>query len=95
MVRTKVIRIDQERFEELRDNGYLKSYVAYEVRIDNGYWKEPTTQWAWSPDGIGCFWYETVHELMYEHGTERDWEEWGCTPAGYAEWQVTLEQRRA
>ena len=91
------VHLDSEQFEQWREEGRLRTDRAYVISThSNGhYWSEPTVQYAWSPDGVGCFWYETMHELVYEHGTEEDWVRYGCTPAGYEEWQVTLEKRRA
>ena len=95
MKRTKVINLDGAQFEELRWEGRMKACVGYAVTTSQGWWGDPVTQYAWSPDGEGCFWYETVCEMMYEHGTEQDWDDYGCTPDGYIDRQAVQERRRA
>lgn len=50
-------------FEGMRAMNLLKSEQAYDVGHLDG-----STGWAWSPDGTGCYWYESREERVESHG---------------------------
>lgn len=54
----KVTQISEARFEELRGAGRTAANRFYSV----------DGQIAWSTDGVGFFWYDTLAEAMEEHG---------------------------
>jgi hypothetical protein len=47
-----------DEFEEVRARDKLEAGQGY--RVGDGY--------AFSPDGIACYWYETLEELLEQHG---------------------------
>lgn len=38
------------------------------LRAEQTYHEAATDHWAYSPDGEGLYWYETLHELRGQHG---------------------------
>lgn len=66
-----IVGIRASTFEDMRDGGRLQSDTYYIVRYDSGNEYVGWTtheQIAWSPDGIGCFWYDTLDEALAQHG---------------------------
>jgi hypothetical protein len=58
---SNVISVASEStFEMLRGTGRVNSHQIYKV----------DGQFAWSPDGVGFYWYETLAECEAEHGDE-------------------------
>jgi len=55
-------KIDEDDFEAMRDTD-LQPEAVYEVLHEDG-----TTLYAWSPDGVGCYWYDSLEELLDQHG---------------------------
>lgn len=43
--------------------------------VDKLYFDSSRQQYFVTPDGIGCFWYDTEEEARDEHGIEGDLEE--------------------
>jgi len=40
----------------------MKEWTPYAVEHEGG-----TTHYAWSPDGVGVYWYDTLDELLENH----------------------------
>lgn len=55
----------ETRFEERKAAENLPANEILKVVDVNG--KNGQTFYAWSPDGIGCFYYDTLEELRAEH----------------------------
>lgn len=55
-----------EQFDHLREVGALREEHIYQVV--NTMWDGTTiVQWAWSPDGEGVYWYDTLADLEDNH----------------------------
>ena len=61
-MKMNTIRIGASTFEILRVNGDMKEWTPYAVEHEGG-----TTHYAWSPDGVGVYWYDTLDELLENH----------------------------
>lgn len=55
----------EKRFEERKATESLPANEILKVVDVDG--KNGQTFYAWSPDGIGCFYYDTLEELRAEH----------------------------
>jgi hypothetical protein len=64
----KIIYITEASLARKREAGLLKMEVAYEVTAPAHGRYAAHTQFAWSPDGIGMYWYDTEDELLANHG---------------------------
>lgn len=53
--------MDAARFDQMRLAGRMESERFYIVQ------DRDSAQVAWSPDGVGCYWYETLAEAMESH----------------------------
>ena len=51
---------EDARGREIMERADLEPFVAY--------YEEKSDSWFVSPDGVGCFWYDTFAELEYQHG---------------------------
>lgn len=60
----KIRVIAEATFERLRENDRLQPGY-YEVQSDRG------SQWAYSPDGIGCIWSNTRDDMLNGIASER------------------------
>ena len=38
------------------------------------YFERKSGQYFWTPDGKGCYWYESRHELEVAHGDGNVWQ---------------------
>lgn len=56
--------ITEKAFEAIRENNRLQAEKAYKVFSKN---YATGHLYAWSPDGIGCYWYDTLTELKAQH----------------------------
>lgn len=57
-----VEHVTQDEFDAIREADALEAEQAYCVATPFG-----GEGYAWSPDGIGCYWYDTLDELEAEH----------------------------
>jgi hypothetical protein len=55
--------VSPSAFEKFREWDRLEAEHAYRITDADG------ESWAWSPDGIGCYWYDTREELEAQHGS--------------------------
>lgn len=60
------VTVTDKEFEDLRDFGDLEPEVCYEVREE--FYGATSIQWAWSPDGEGVYWYDTLEDFEENHG---------------------------
>jgi len=60
-----VVGVTESTFEWVRyeSSKGLTSETVYAVGYPNG-----RSVYAWSPDGEGCYFYDTLEELRAEHG---------------------------
>lgn len=56
--------IDMRVFDSRKDEGTLKVEHAYSLRDSGG----NVIMFAWTPDGVGAYYYDTLAELMEQHG---------------------------
>jgi hypothetical protein len=60
--------IEDTEFERMRDRNELTPNKAYRVVHYGWHGGIVSGHFAWSPDGVGCFFYDTYNELMENHG---------------------------
>jgi predicted lipoprotein with Yx(FWY)xxD motif len=41
---------------------------------EQAYFERKSGQYFWTPDGKGCYWYESRHELEVAHGDGNVWQ---------------------
>jgi hypothetical protein len=62
-VKVYTVNNNHGKFDD--DEWRSRSLVA--CRVYRVVMRDGSVQYAWSPDGVGCYWYDTLAELREQH----------------------------
>jgi hypothetical protein len=58
---SKVTYCTWEQYENMKEKDTLQAYTPYAIGAGRD------LSYAWSPDGVGVYWYDTLNELLENH----------------------------
>jgi hypothetical protein len=58
----KVTHCTWRELETMKESDTLQADTPYAIKHEGG-----TMHYAWSPDGVGVYWYDTLNELLENH----------------------------
>lgn len=63
----RITTVTEEAFEKAREIGRLTPGAYRVTPTTASHYYSPIDQFAFSPDGQGCFWYESAADMIEAH----------------------------